>query len=232
MPKEGYSNISLSINHAIPHFYDEFDLLHLKDGLPWKQNDLLVDPVARTVIPRRQSHLASRARSLCQGRPRPHAGSGKHCTNPISSCNQDRSEHLPRVITRCYTIRLACCAIAMEDTHYKELNTAFMKQYSDVFSKTLSSRLPPEGGPKHRIILKDDRPINGRLMRVPIRYWPVMKRFVDTNLNAKRIRPSSSHISAGTLMTPKKDITADPRVVHDYVYHRPQNSRRYPKIIS
>ena len=104
----------------------------------------------------------------------------------------------------------------MEDTHYKELNSAFMKQYSDVFSKKLPSKLPPEGGPKHRIILKDDRPINGRLMRVPTRYWPAMKRFIDTNLNAKRIRPSSSHISAGTLMTPKKDLTVDPRVVHDY----------------
>jgi hypothetical protein len=43
-----------------------------------------------------------------------------------------------------------------------------------------------------------------------------MKRFIDTNLKAKRIRPSSSHISAGTLMTPKKIPTADPRVVHDY----------------
>jgi len=104
----------------------------------------------------------------------------------------------------------------MEDTHYKELNTAFKKQYSDIFSKELPSKLPPEGGPKHRIILKDDRPINGRLMRVPTRYWPAMKRFVDTNLNAKRIRPSSSHISAGTLMTPKKDPTVDPYVVHDY----------------
>jgi len=120
------------------------------------------------------------------------------------------------VITHRHTVRLACCAIAMEDSRYKELNSVFIKQYSDVFSKELPSKLPSEGGPKHRIILKDDRPINGRLMRVPTRYWPAMKRFIDTNLKAKRIRPSSSHISAGTFMTPKKIPTVDPRVVHDY----------------
>src|SRR5438046_6010970 len=123
---------------------------------------------------------------------------------------------LPEVITHCYIVRLACCAMKMEDTHYKELNAAFMKQYSDVFSKELPSKLPPEGGPKHHIILKDDRPINGKLMHVPTRYWPAMKLFIDTNLNAKRNCPSSSHISAGTLMTSKKDVTVDPHVVHDY----------------
>ena len=63
----------------------------------------------------------------------------------------------------------------MEETRYKELNSSFMKQYSDVFSKALPSKLPPKGGPMHRIILKDDRPINGRLMRVPTKYWPAMK---------------------------------------------------------
>ena len=113
-------------------------------------------------------------------------------------------------------VRLACCAITMEDTHYKELNSTFIKQYSDIFSKELPSKLPPEGGPKHRIILKDDRPINGKLMRVPTKYWPAMKRFIDSNLKAKRIRPSLSHISAGTFMTPKKDLTIDLRLVHDY----------------
>jgi len=185
-------------------------------GMPFlKQNDLLVDPVARTVIPRKQllpvverDHYVKVGNALMQVPESTVRSLSRHATKA--------GRALPKVTTCCYTVRLACCAIAMEDTHYKELNTAFKKQYSDIFSKELPSKLPPEGGPKHRIILKDDRPINGRLMCVPTRYWPAMKRFVDTNLNAKRIRPSSSHISAGTLMTPKKDPTVDPRVVHDY----------------
>ena len=49
---------------------------------------------------------------------------------------------LPKVITRCYTVRLAYCAIAMEDTRYKELNSVFTKQYSDIFSKELPFKLP------------------------------------------------------------------------------------------
>ena len=61
-------------------------------GMPFlKQNDLLVDPVARTVIPRKQSLLVVERDHLCQGRQCPHAGSRKYCTDPVSSCNQDRS---------------------------------------------------------------------------------------------------------------------------------------------
>src|SRR5437762_10268868 len=75
-----------------------------------------------------------------------------------------------KVITCCYTIRLIYCAIAMKDTHYKELNLAFMKQYSNIFFKILSSKLPSEDDSKYRIILKDDRSINGKLMRVSTRY--------------------------------------------------------------
>src|SRR5438552_15273638 len=93
----------------------------------------------------------------------------------------------PKVVMHHYTVKLACCAITIEDTRYKELNSAFIKQYSDVFSKELPSKLPQEGGPKHCIILNDDRPINGKLMHVPTRYWPAKERFIDTNLNAKRI---------------------------------------------
>jgi len=192
-------------------------------GMPFlEKNNLLVDPVARTVIPRTtepvvrklslpiadQNHYVKVGNALMQV---PETTVRTLCRQ---TANMNRAP--PTVITHRYTVRLACCAIAMEDVHYKELNSAFTKQYSDVFSKTLPSKLPPEGGPKHRIILKDNRPINGRLMRVPTRYWPAMKRFIDTNLKARRIRPSSSHISAGTFMTPKKIPTADPRVVHDY----------------
>src|SRR5204863_3675593 len=109
----------------------------------------------------------------------------------------NRGRFPPRVVTRRYLIKLACCALSMEETRYKELNSAFMKQFSDVFSKKLPSRLPPEGGPKHCIIVKDDEPINGRLMRVLTRFWPAMQRFIDTNLKAGRLRRSSSNISAG-----------------------------------
>ena len=48
-----------------------------------------------------------------------------------------------------------------------KLDSAFLKQYLDVFSKELPFKLPPEGGPMHGIILKDDESINGKLMRVP-----------------------------------------------------------------
>ena len=72
-----------------------------------------------------------------------------------------------------------------------------MKQYSDIFSKELSSKLSSEDDLKYHIILKDDKSINDRLMRVSTKYWSVMKWFIDINLKAKRIRPSSSHISAG-----------------------------------
>ena len=100
-----------------------------------------------------------------------------------------------KIITYRYTIRLIYCAIAMKDTHYKELNLAFMKQYSNIFFKILSSKLPSEDDSKYRIILKDDRSINGKLMRVSTRYWLAMKRFIDINLNVKRIWPSHAHIS-------------------------------------
>jgi Reverse transcriptase (RNA-dependent DNA polymerase)/RNase H-like domain found in reverse transcriptase/Integrase zinc binding domain/Chromo (CHRromatin Organisation MOdifier) domain/Retrotransposon gag protein len=190
-------------------------------GMPFlKQNDLLVDPVARTVLPRKQSPrkqsppVVERDHYVKVGNALMLVPENTVRTLSHHATKEGRAP--PKVVTRCYTVRLACCAIAMEDTRYKELHTAFTKQYSDVFSKELPSKLPPDGGPRHRIILKDDRPINGKLIRVPTKYWPAMKRFIDTNLKAKRIRPSSSHISAGTLMTPKKDLTVDPRVVHDY----------------
>ena len=53
-------------------------------------------------------------------------------------------------------------------------------------------------------------------MRVPTKYWPALQRFINTNLKAGRLHPSSSHISAGTFPTPKKNPTVDPCVVHDY----------------
>ena len=94
----------------------------------------------------------------------------EHVVRTLShhTVNTDRSPL--KVITRRYTVKLACCAITMEETRYKELNSAFMKQYLDVFSKELPSKLPLEGGPIHRITLKDNEPIKGKLMRVPTKY--------------------------------------------------------------
>jgi hypothetical protein len=40
--------------------------------------------------------------------------------------------------------------------------------------------------------------------------------FIDEQLEAGRIRPSSSNMAAGAWMIPKKDPNAIPRVVHDY----------------
>jgi hypothetical protein len=47
-------------------------------------------------------------------------------------------------------------------------------------------------------------------------YINKMLDFIEEHLEAGRIRPSSSNISAGTWMVPKKDRNAFPRVVHDY----------------
>ena len=43
-----------------------------------------------------------------------------------------------------------------------------------------------------------------------------MLAFLEDHLAAGRIRPSSSHIAAGTWMISKDDPEAMPRVVHDY----------------
>src|SRR5438876_652856 len=75
-----------------------------------------------------------------------------------------------KVITCHYTIKLIYYTIAMKDIHYKQLNTAFMKQYSDIFFKILLSKLPSEDDSKHHIILKNDRFINSKLMHVSTRY--------------------------------------------------------------
>jgi len=103
------------------------------------------------------------------------------------------------------------------DTELGELNRRYTDGYSDVFADNLPNRLPPQNSPKHRIILKDDKkPIKGRLMRVPTKYLAGFKKWIDDHVKAGRLVPSSSHISSGTLMTPKKDPELFPRIVHDY----------------
>src|SRR5579859_4708484 len=46
--------------------------------------------------------------------------------------------------------------------------------------------------------------------------YPPMKRFIEENVKAGRLCPSSSSMSSGTFMTPKQDPEVYPRLVHDY----------------
>src|SRR5204862_2358487 len=139
------------------------------------RNNLLIDPIARTVVPRitepdgctdassGQKQIVCQ-QSQKQSRPivqQTHHVRVGNALMQVPECvvhalsrhavNTGRSP--PKTVTHRYTIKLACCAITMDETRYKELNPVFMTQYSDIFSKTLPSRLPPEGCPMHRIIL-------------------------------------------------------------------------------
>ena len=99
----------------------------------------------------------------------------------------------------------------------KQLELEVRAEYRDVFSDKLPNKPPPADGPKHRIILKDDKKlIKGRVMRVPNKYLKAFKQWVDEHVKAGRLVPSKSHISSGTFLVPKKDPNAFPRVVHDY----------------
>jgi uncharacterized protein YuzE len=93
----------------------------------------------------------------------------------------------------------------------------------DEFPETFADKLPPfkgprPGAPRHRIILKDpNKSINGRMFQLPERFLSHLSAFLQEHIDAGRIRPSSSNMAAGTWMIPKaKDLTAMPRVVHDY----------------
>jgi hypothetical protein len=103
------------------------------------------------------------------------------------------------------------------DAEYAQLDEEFKKEFKDVFSPKPSDKLPPPDTPRHCIILKDPKkPINGRLLRVPRRYYAAMREFIMENVGSGRLRPSSSSIASGTFMVPKKDPKARPRTVHDY----------------
>jgi len=98
-----------------------------------------------------------------------------------------------------------------------KLNKKYIYEFDDVFTDKLPNKLPNPNAPRHRIILEDEKmSVNGRMFRLPTRYWPRMIEFLEEHLKAGRIRPSSSHIVSGTWMIPKKDPTVMPRVVHDY----------------
>jgi hypothetical protein len=104
------------------------------------------------------------------------------------------------------------------DKNYLRLNEKYIYEFDDVFIEKLPNKLPSADSPRHRIVLEDEKmSLNGRMFRLPTRYWILMRDFLDEHLEAGRIRSSSSHIQAsGTWMLPKADPTAVPRVVHDY----------------
>lgn len=175
------------------------------------QNNLLVDPVSRSVIPREDVVLVKGKENHAEVPPSPEPSPDSLETrrpprikaprlpvvtdqihfvkvgNALMQVSEGTARSVSRhsyrnsakpasIFTCRLTIRLACCALADEfDSKYKELHAAFVKQYTDVFSTELPSRLPPKGGPTHCIVLKDDKPINGKLMCVPTKYWPALQ---------------------------------------------------------
>jgi hypothetical protein len=104
-----------------------------------------------------------------------------------------------------------------------ELARQLHQEVVDEFPETFADKLPPfkgprPGAPRHRIILKDpDKSINDRMFQLPERFLNHLAEFIQEHITAGRIRPSSSNMTAGTWMISKpKDLTAIPRVVHDY----------------
>ena len=103
------------------------------------------------------------------------------------------------------------------DKNYLKFNEKYIYEFEDVFTDKLPNKLPSPDAPRHRIVLEDEKmSINGRMFRLPSRYWSQMRDFIDEHVAAGRIRLSSSHIASGTWMIPKDDPTDMPRVVHDY----------------
>jgi hypothetical protein len=103
------------------------------------------------------------------------------------------------------------------DKNYLQLNEKYIYEFDDIFTDKLPNKLPSPDAPRHHIVLEDQKiSINDRMFRLPTRYWPQMRDFLDEYLAAGHIRRSSSHIASGTWMIPKDDPTVMPRVVHDY----------------
>ena len=83
--------------------------------------------------------------------------------------------------------------------NYLLLNEKYNYKFDDVFTNKLPDKLPSPDAPRHRIILEDEKmSVNGRMFRLPTRYWSLMQDFLNEHLAACRIRHSSSHITAGT----------------------------------
>src|SRR5271155_4435377 len=140
-------------------------------GMPFlAENNLLIDPVARKLLPR-----------------------------PCDLCNYVKvgnalmelpAPEVPEEVN----------SLVEEPPEYASLNDFFMKEFPDVFTLKRGGRLPPKDGPMYRIVLKDEKkPINGRLIRVPAKYYLPMRRFILENVRCGRLRLSTSHISSGTV---------------------------------
>ena len=158
-------------------------------GMPFlAENDLLVDPVARKLVPR-----------SCD------------LSNYVKVGNTFME--LPAPEAKLKEVN----SVTEEPPEYASLNDFFRKEFPDVFTLKRGGRLPPKGGPMHRIVLKDEKkPINGRLLWVPAKYYQPMRRFILENVRCRRLRLSTSHISSGTLMVPRSNPKDDPHMVHDY----------------
>jgi hypothetical protein len=129
------------------------------------------------------------------------------CCHKIS--DHDTPTTIPTSVSLKETLRL--------DKNYLQFHEKYVYEFEDVFIDKLSNRLSSPDAPRHHIVLEDEKmSINGRMFRLPIRYWIQMRDFLDEHLAADRIRPSSSHIASGTWMIPKDDPTIMPRVLHDY----------------
>jgi hypothetical protein len=85
------------------------------------------------------------------------------------------------------------------------------RQFVDVFADKIRSTPPPKGGPERYIHLKDEnKPTNGGLIRIPTKCYLAMKRFIEENVKASRLRPSSSSTSSGTFII--HDTKVGPRL--------------------
>ena len=124
-------------------------------GMPFlTENNLLIDPVARKLLsrPHNLSKYVKVGNTLME-LPAPEA--------QLEEVN----------------------SLAEEPPEYTSLNEFFRKEFPEVFTLKRGGRLPPKGGPMYRITLKDEKkPINGRLIRVPAKYYLPMRRFILENV--------------------------------------------------
>ena len=110
----------------------------------------------------------------------------------------------------------ACMKLPTE-AELKRMEQETRADYKDVFADELPNKMPLADGPKHCIVLKDEKKvINRRMMWIPNRYLKAFKQWLDEHVKAGRLVPSKSHISSATFLVPKKDPNTFPRVVHDY----------------
>jgi Retrotransposon gag protein len=189
-------------------------------GMPFLvANDLLVDPVARKLVPRSQlgeeNALSGKGNGsmkvLPPRNPSEVPRSQVNCNPPTRDSVNDIS------VSEVASVVISPGPEWQEPEEYAKLNALYKKQYSDIFASELPDRLPPDNGFRHHINFKDEnKKINGRMMRVPPKHRTGLKKFIDDNVKAGRLRPSSSHIASGLFTVPKKDTSAFPRVVADY----------------